>query len=177
MVEVRRAGVWVIVTLFGVGPVALAGMVSAGAVSPSVPSGAAPVAQTASTGAARSATPRSTRDGVFTAAQAERGELAFRACTYCHGRDLRGGDDPPGPALKGEIFMQKWSQRPLGELFDRIAETMPRDRPGTLEPQAYADILAYVLSANRLPAGASELPPVSDTLRDILVAPVPLESR
>lgn len=121
--------------------------------------------------------PRSTRDGVFTAAQAERGEVAFRACTYCHGRDLRGGDDPPGPALKGEIFLRKWSDRPLADLFERIAETMPRDRPGTLEPQVYADIVAYLLSANRLPAGPSELTAAPDTLRDIVLLPLPLESR
>lgn len=177
MVEVRRAWGWVIVTLFGVGPVAPAGMVSTGAMSPRVVSEATPFAQTASTGAVRPASPRSTRDGVFTAAQAERGEVAFRACTYCHGRDLRGGDDPPGPALKGEIFMQKWNERPVGDLFDRIAETMPRDRPGTLEPQAYADILAYLLSANRLPSGPSELTPSPDILRDILMTPPPLESR
>lgn len=110
---------------------------------------------------------KSTTDGVFTAAQADRGEEAFRACSYCHGRDLRGGDDPPGPALKGEIFLTKWGNRPLLDLYVRIAETMPRDRPGVLEAEAYADILAHLLRANGLPPGGAELRPDPATLRDI----------
>lgn len=120
---------------------------------------------------------RSTRDGVFTPEQAARGEEAFRACSYCHGRDLRGGDDPPGPALKGEIFLVKWGDRPLADLFDRIVETMPRDRPGTLDPRAYADVLAHILAANGLPPGAAELPPDSGALRDIRLERTLLESR
>lgn len=122
-------------------------------------------------------TPRSTRDGVYSEAQAVRGEEAFRACSYCHGRDLRGGDDPPGPALKGEIFLAKWGDRPLADLFDRIVETMPRDRPGTLDPGAYADVLAHILAANGLPAGAGELPPDSGALRDIHLDRTLLKSR
>ena len=119
---------------------------------------------------------RRTTDGVFSPAQAARGETAFRACTYCHGRDLRGGDDPPGPALKGEIFLTKWRDRPVLDLFEFIAGTMPRDRPGTLEPQAYADILAYLLLANGMPSGGRDLAPDPDTLRDIRLAGNPLES-
>lgn len=110
-------------------------------------------------------------------AQAERGEDAFRACSYCHGRDMRGGDDPPGPALKGEIFLAKWRDRPLLDLFTRVAETMPRDRPGTLEPQAYADILAYLLLANGMPAGERDLAPETVTLRDIVLTGNPLRLR
>lgn len=122
-------------------------------------------------------TTRSTRDGVYTDVQATRGEEAFRACSYCHGRDLRGGDDPPGPALKGEIFLAKWGGRPLAELFDRIVDTMPRDRPGTLEPGAYADVLAHILAANGLPSGGAELSPESGALRDIRFDRTLLESR
>ncbi len=113
---------------------------------------------------------RRTTEGVFSAEQAARGETAFRACTYCHGRDLRGGDDPPGPALKGEIFLAKWRERPVLDLFEFIAGEMPRDRPGTLEPQVYADILAYLLSANGQPPGARDLAPEPGTLRDIQLA-------
>ena len=120
---------------------------------------------------------RSTRDGVFSAAQAERGEEAFRACSYCHGRDMRGGDDPPGPALKGEIFLTKWRDHPLLDLFTRVAETMPRDRPGTLEPQVYADILAHLMRANGMPAGERDLAPEPATLRDIVLTGNPLGSR
>jgi len=128
--------------------------------------------------AARAAsTPRSTNDGVYSAAQAARGEEAFRACSYCHGRDMRGGDDPPGPALKGPIFLAKWGNRSLADLFGHIVEAMPRDRPGTLDPQAYADILAHILAANGLPAGSTELPAGGEALRDIRLDPPPLQSR
>ena len=119
---------------------------------------------------------RRTTEGVFSAGQAARGETAFRASTYCHGRDLRGGDDPPGPALKGEIFLTKWRDRPVLDLFEFIAGTMPRDRPGTLEPQEYADILAYLLLANGMPSGERDLSPDPDTLRDIRLAGNPLGS-
>ena len=128
--------------------------------------------------AARGAgTSRSTRDGVYSEAQAARGEEAFRACSYCHGRDMRGGDDPPGPALKGPIFLAKWGNRALSDLFGHIVETMPRDRPGTLEPQAYADILAHILAANGLPAGSTDLPAGGESLRDIRLDPPALQSR
>ncbi len=120
---------------------------------------------------------RPTTEGVFSAEQAARGETAFRACTYCHGRDLRGGDDPPGPALKGEIFLAKWRDRPVLDLFEFIAGEMPRDRPGTLEPQVYADILAYLLLANGMPSGGRDLSPDPDTLRDIRLAGNPLGLR
>ena len=107
---------------------------------------------------------RSIEDGVYTAGQAARGEESFRACTYCHGRDLRGGDDPPGPPLKGEIFLNRWSGKTVGDLWLRIAETMPRRNPGSLSPEAYADIVGYMLQANGMPAGAVDLQPDVDRL-------------
>jgi mono/diheme cytochrome c family protein len=109
------------------------------------------------------------RDGLSSPAQVERGEVAFRACSYCHGRDLRGGDDPPGPALKGEIFLSKWADGTIGDLFGWIVETMPRDSPGTLELQVYADILAYLLSVNGAPVGTRELTPDAAIFRDTLM--------
>jgi hypothetical protein len=43
-------------------------------------------------------------------------------------------------------------------LFDKIHEQMPHNKPGTLSPEASADLLAYVLQFEKFPAGASELP-------------------
>ncbi len=114
---------------------------------------------------------RSAWSGVYTAAQAARGEEAFRACTYCHGRDLKGGDDPPGPALRGEIFLMRWRERSVGDLYVRIAETMPKNNPGGLTLQGYADVMSYLLQANGLPAGMSELPADPEALGQIGLAP------
>ena len=41
-------------------------------------------------------------------------------------------------------------------MFDAVT-TMPEDNPGSLQPQEYADILAYFLSINGYPAGQAEL--------------------
>lgn len=101
--------------------------------------------------------PLSVWSGVYTADQAVRGEVAFRPCAYCHGRGLQGGDDPPGPALKGEIFLARWQGRSLGELFDKMVETMPRNAPGTLAVTEYVDVIAYLLAANGATAGMQEL--------------------
>ena len=36
-----------------------------------------------------------------------------------------------------------------GELIDKISMDMPSNAPGTLKPDQYADVMAYVLSVNR----------------------------
>lgn len=45
---------------------------------------------------------------------------------------------------------------------------MPADQPGSLSAQDTADVLAFILSSNRYPAGQTELPAVSDRLKQIL---------
>jgi hypothetical protein len=50
-----------------------------------------------------------------------------------------------------------WGGSTLGELFTRVRERMPTDRPGTLSAQTYRDILAFILRANSYPAGPQEL--------------------
>ena len=54
-------------------------------------------------------------DGVFTAAQAERGKEAYAAhCSSCHMEDLQG---LAAPALKGEQFMENWREDSTSEAF------------------------------------------------------------
>ena len=102
-------------------------------------------------------TTKSVWDGVYSEAQAGRGKKSYiTSCAACHNEGLQGGD--LAPALKGEEFLLKYNDKPMFELVDRIATTMPQDDPGTLKPQENADIVAYVLQVNRIPAGASELP-------------------
>ena len=40
----------------------------------------------------------------------------------------------------------------------KISQDMPSSPPGTLTPEQYADVLAYVLNVNKYPAGSAEIP-------------------
>jgi mono/diheme cytochrome c family protein len=111
---------------------------------------------------------RSVRDGIFTAAQAKRGAAVYlRECSACHGDGLGGGEG--SPALTGPEFTSKWDGRTAGDLLDTIRSTMPPppDRPGRLTNEQYADVLAYVLSVHKLPAGQVELAAGTEPLKRI----------
>ena len=100
---------------------------------------------------------RSTLNGAFTTAQVSRGAAAFALhCAACHGDDLKGQDDAPA-LVNG--YLKEWSGRSVGALYDLISSAMPYDKPGSLTPALYADVTAYILSKNGLPAGNGELPP------------------
>jgi mono/diheme cytochrome c family protein len=98
---------------------------------------------------------RSVAAGVYSAAQAARGEQIYRAqCGECHGPAMEGAIGPP---LVGESFLANWSARPLAEAVDKIQKTMPFEQPGSLSRRQSADLLAYVLQAGKFPAGPAEL--------------------
>ena len=100
--------------------------------------------------------PVSIWDGIYSEAQAQRGAEQYRArCASCHSVDLRGNSN--SPSLLGMSFMFVWEGRSLGELFEKMRSEMPTDSPGSLSGQAYVDVLAFILSSNQFPAGASEL--------------------
>ena len=112
---------------------------------------------------------RTARDAVYTAAQAARGQALYRArCGACDGETL-GGD--LGPPLAGQLFLSTWSGQPLAGLFDKIRSTMPEDAPGTLAPAQVADLLAFMLQANRFPAGAAALGADDAALRAMSLGP------
>ena len=109
----------------------------------------------------------STRDGVYTDRQASRGEASYKkACASCHGETL-GGSAPVMPPLAGSDFMMNWAGQTAADLFDKMQTSMPADHPGTLTRAENADILAYVLKYNKLPAGKTELPSDADGLKKI----------
>jgi mono/diheme cytochrome c family protein len=94
-------------------------------------------------------------DGVYTPAQAKRGQAGYEAeCASCHRADLTGFSGPP---LKDDLFMDRWREFNLSVLFDLIKTTMPADNPGGLSEAVYLDIQAYILQANGIPPGAKEL--------------------
>lgn len=102
--------------------------------------------------------PRSVLDGVYTDAQAMRGDKVFAdTCATCHGPKLM-GTDTGGPPLAGKEFISGWKDMSVGALLNKISMDMPSNAPGTLTPEQYADTLAYVLSVNKYPAGQTELP-------------------
>jgi mono/diheme cytochrome c family protein len=99
---------------------------------------------------------RTTWDGVFTEAQWKRGaEVYLQECSNCHGSELEGMD--MSPPLSGPAFTAGWNELSLGDLFERIRISMPADRPGTLAREKNADVIAYILSFNKFPAGETEL--------------------
>ena len=98
---------------------------------------------------------RSVTDGVYSAAQAARGQELYQAqCVDCHGKAL---DGTIGPPLVGENFLANWSARPLAALVEKTQKTMPFNTPGSLSRQQSTDLAAYLLQAGRFPAGAVEL--------------------
>ncbi|HKI95129.1 MAG TPA: PQQ-binding-like beta-propeller repeat protein [Gemmatimonadales bacterium] len=91
------------------------------------------------------------QSGSYTAAQAESGRRIFGAyCATCHGVDLEGA---VGPALAGSGFLHKWSTKGAAELFHVLRTTMPKPAMGSLSPDAYAEVFAYILSRNGASAG------------------------
>lgn len=112
-------------------------------------------------------TPKTTWDGVYTKAQAERGRDVYdHQCLECHGEELE-GDVVEHPALSGSGFLYKWNGLTVGDLFERIHRDMPMDRPGTLTRQKAADATAFLLGFNGFPAGLQELPAELPALREI----------
>ena len=92
---------------------------------------------------------KSVKAGVYTAAQADRGQAVFRSkCASCHAPN-RFTDD---------LFYTSFAGKPLWEMFDVISDTMPEDNPGSLKKEEYADVIAYLLKLNNFPAGSTDLP-------------------
>ena len=92
---------------------------------------------------------RSTRLGVYTAAQVALGQNIFALnCASCHSAATH-----TGPA-----FVAKWDGRPLWDLFHYVSESMPKSEPGSLSPREYGRVVAYLLKVNGMPAGLKELP-------------------
>jgi mono/diheme cytochrome c family protein len=97
--------------------------------------------------------------GWFSATQVESGRLEFAAkCQTCHGAQLQGTG---APALKGRPFSLQWNGKTLGAFYSYVHKEMPLGNPESLKRQEYADIVAFVLSQNGLPAGDEKLTPAS----------------
>jgi mono/diheme cytochrome c family protein len=95
----------------------------------------------------------------FTQEQAERGEAQYaHNCLDCHGSRLDNGEFG-GPPLKGSSFARHWDAANVAALFGFMKAKMPPDRPGQLNDETYADLIAYILGENGFAPGDKELPP------------------
>ena len=89
-----------------------------------------------------------TLERVFSSAQAGEGERLFRAsCQGCH--EIR--------EFSGIRFTIRGSGQTVGELFEVVSTTMPQGSPGSLDSEAYAALVAFLLRLNGYPAGESTL--------------------
>jgi len=109
---------------------------------------------------------KSVWNGVYSSEQATRGGDLYRIkCAECHGDDLEGRERTP--ALAGGAFGQRWDGATLKKLFERMEEMPPDDPAARLAPKQYADLLAFLLSANNIPAGTTALVADKDALAAI----------
>lgn len=120
---------------------------------PAADAAAAPAAPAADAAAA----PAAGTVASYTADQATRGKKAYtKSCAQCHGSTLGGSGE--APAVVGEGFRQNWMVGSPEPLFTFVQTNMPDDAPGSLAPEVYADIVAFLMSKNKVPAGDAELP-------------------
>ncbi len=113
-------------------------------------------------------------DGVFTEAQAKRGQSGYSgACGRCHGRRLNGAPEDPDmrstPPLARAKFLRVWEGRSLATLFEYTRATMPESNPGSLTDDEYIDVIAYMLSVSGMPAGDDELKPDPQPLARVVI--------
>lgn len=105
------------------------------------------------------ADPATINDAIYSKAQAKVGEELYKThCLTCHDKKYF------RPVLK------RWSGQPLGLFFTVMSASMPESNPGSLPDDQYADILAYILSLSRYPAGDKELEHANGALDAITIA-------
>src|SRR4051812_27110054 len=98
---------------------------------------------------------RAVTAGVYTEAQATRGQALFKEkCVICHDATLKGGLGPP---LTGDAFMAVWGNQPLSDLVNKVQKTMPQNDPGKLTREQTVDLVAHILQVGKFPTGSAPL--------------------
>ena len=107
--------------------------------------------------------PRTVQGGVYSEAQARRGQALYaQRCAGCHGPALAGAS---APALTGDRFTNKFRMEPLSALFIQIRYAMPpkAEANAQLTSEQAADLVAHVLKSNGFPAGQTDFPAAGAT--------------
>lgn len=111
----------------------------------------------------QAAAAKTTKARVYSAAQATRGEALYMSmCVSCH----------PPATYTGAVFLT-WQGRTMGDLLAFLQEKMPKNDPGSLTAKEYADVMAYLLKLNKMPAGRVDLPADAKVLRGINIDILP----
>ncbi|MGH7616891.1 MAG: c-type cytochrome [Gemmatimonadaceae bacterium] len=127
-------------------------------------SGATPAATKA---AAKTSKLTSTLTGVFTDEQAARGRNFYLGmCKSCHAPESH----------TGATFNKYWRGKKLADLFTFISTQMPKNDPGSLDPDDIADVMAYILKLNAEPTGKDELYGDADSLKKFRIDVKPLKA-
>jgi polar amino acid transport system substrate-binding protein len=110
---------------------------------------------------------------LYSEAQAEQGKQVYaQNCSACHGDQLQGKS---APAIAGTAFLKKahllgWS---VADMRNIIVTQMPRDNPGSLSPDQYAAVIAFLLDKDCYPAGQSKFPTkATDEIKNAQLHPV-----
>jgi len=104
---------------------------------------------------------RSTRDGVYTEAQATAGRTLYNdLCNSCHA---------PLQNHIGPVFRQSWSGSTVNDMMDYMVAEMPKNDPGSLSATDYAAVIAYLFQLNGMPAGPAPLAADAASLRQIRI--------
>ena len=90
------------------------------------------------------------------------------------GADLVIGSAASGLSFSGDDFLTKYQGQPALNLYNMIQKLMPATAPGSLTRPQAADLLSYILSFNKFPAGTKEFPTDEDSLKKLtLPKPAP----
>ena len=111
------------------------------------------------------------KPALYTADQATAGAAVYsQSCAACHGPQLEG---VAAPALKGSVFGEMATAQSLSadSLLDVIVNTMPQSDPGSLKPEEFAAVTAYILQQNNYPAGTVALTKDEPGLKDAKITP------
>lgn len=87
-------------------------------------------------------------DGIYTLAQAERGQVVYEAsCAECHEVQV----------YTESQFKNRWEGRWAIQLWYYIHDRMPYGNPFSLTRQQVTDVFTYILQLNGAPTGNREL--------------------
>jgi mono/diheme cytochrome c family protein len=111
------------------------------------------------------------KPALYTADQASAGAAVYaQSCAACHGAQMEG---VAAPALKGPALGDMAAAQGLTaqSLLDVVANTMPQSDPGSLKPEDYNAVTAYILQQNNYPAGTAALTTGAAGLKDAKITP------
>ena len=91
---------------------------------------------------------RTSMSGIFSQKQASAGRTVYSMqCSACHSTS----------AHTGPAFMKSWQGRTVWDLYAFLKDNMPQSEPGALSDEEYIQVVTYMLSLNKMPAGEQDL--------------------